>query len=92
MVVRLLTLALLLAQSHLRGLPPTAHLALVYALAAIAFIAYTLHKLLRADIRLDHLKAGYDAEVAVGQEFDRPGRAGFGSCAGCAAEASCTTN
>ncbi len=68
MVVPLLALATFLAQSHLRGLPQTAHLAPVYALAAIAFIVYMLRKLLKAGTRLDHLKAGYDAEVAVGQE------------------------
>lgn len=44
---------------------------MLYALAAIAFIAYMLRKLLKAGIRLDHLKAGYDAEVAVGQELDQ---------------------
>ena len=57
MVVPLLALAHFLAQSHLRGLQQTAHLAPVYALAAIAFIAYILHKLLKAGTRLDHLKA-----------------------------------
>ncbi len=76
MVVPLLALALFLAQSHLRGLPQMAHLAPVYALAAIAFIAYMLRKLLKAGTRLDHLKAGYDAEVAVGQELDQLMRQG----------------
>ena len=76
MVVPLLALATFLAQSHLRGLLQTAHLAPVYALAAIAFIAYMLRKLLKAGTRLDHLKAGYDAEVAVGQELDQLMRQG----------------
>lgn len=71
-VVPLLALALFLAQSHLRGLPQTAHLAPVCALAAIAFIACLLRKLLKAGTRLDHLKAGCDANVAVGQELDQP--------------------
>jgi hypothetical protein len=53
-----------------------AHLAPVYALAAIAFIACMLRKLLKAGTRLDHLKAGYDAEVAVGQELDQLMRQG----------------
>ena len=48
----------------------------VYALAAIAFIATMLRKLLKAGTRLDHLKAGYDAEVAVGQELDQLMRQG----------------
>lgn len=30
-----------------------------------------LRKRLKAGTRLDHLKAGYDAEVAVGQELDQ---------------------
>ena len=94
MVVPLLALALFLAQSLLRGLPQTAHLAPVYALAAIAFIATMLRKLLKAGTRLDRLKAGYDAEVAVGQELDQPMRQGaetrevpqrFGSSSTCRA-------
>ena len=76
MVVPLLVLATFLAQSHLRGLPQMAHLAPVYTLAAIAFIAYMLRKLLKAGTRLDHLKAGYDAELAVGQELDQLMRQG----------------
>jgi hypothetical protein len=78
MAVTLLALATFLAQSHLRGLPQTAHLAPVYALAAIAFIAYILRKLLKAGTRLDHLKASYDAEAAIvalpGGFVDRTGR------------------
>jgi hypothetical protein len=74
MVVPLL--ALFLAQSHLRGLPQTAHLAPVCALAAIAFIAHRLRKLPKAGTRLDRLKAGYNAEVAVGQELDQLMRQG----------------
>lgn len=76
MVVPLLALALFLAQSHLRGLPQLAHLAPVYALAAIAFIARMLRKRLEAGTRLDHLKAGDDAAVAVGQELDQLMRQG----------------
>jgi len=76
MVVPLLALALFLAQSHLRGLPQTAHAAPVYALAAIAFIVHMLRRLLKAGTQLDHLKAGYDAEVAVGQELDQLMRKG----------------
>ncbi len=71
-----MTLTLFLAQSHLRGLQAMAHLAPLYALAGVAFIAYMLRKLLKAGIRLDHLKAGYDAEVAVGQELDQLMRQG----------------
>ncbi|ABM95667.1 hypothetical protein [Methylibium petroleiphilum] len=88
MVVPLLALALFLAQSHLRGLPQMAHLAPVYALAAIAFIAYMLRKLLKAGTRLDHLKAGYDAEVAVGQPPWKPLN-GWSACESKAVSASC---
>lgn len=63
--VPLLALALFPAQSPLYGLPQSARLAPVYALAAIAVIAYMLRKLLKPGTRLDHLKAGHDAEVAV---------------------------
>jgi hypothetical protein len=76
MVVPLLALAIFLAQSQLLGLPQTAHLAPVYAVAAIAFIAYMLRKLVKAGTRLDHPKAGDDAEVAVGQELDQLMRQG----------------
>ncbi|MCA0243504.1 MAG: NERD domain-containing protein [Proteobacteria bacterium] len=76
MVLPLLVLALFLAQGHLVGLQQMLRLAPVYALAAVAFIAYMLRKLLKAGTRLDQLKAGYDAEVAVGQELDQLMRQG----------------
>jgi hypothetical protein len=76
MVAPLVALATFLAQSHLRGLPQMAHLAPVYALAVAAFIAYMLRKLLKAGVRVDPLKAGYDAEMAVGQELDQLMRQG----------------
>lgn len=76
MVVPLLALALFLARSHLRGVTPTAPLAPAVVVAAIAFIAYMLRKLLKAGTWLDHLKAGYAAEAAVGQELDQLMRQG----------------
>ncbi|HNJ50348.1 MAG TPA: nuclease-related domain-containing protein, partial [Accumulibacter sp.] len=76
MTLPLMTLTLFLAQSHLGGLQAMVHLAPLYTLAGVAFIAYMLRKLLKAGIRLDHLKAGYDAEVAVGQELDQLMRQG----------------
>lgn len=76
MVMPLLVLALFLAQSHLRGLHQTTNVALLYGAGVIVFIAYMLRKLLRAGVQLDHLKAGYDAEVAVGQELDQLMRQG----------------
>lgn len=76
MVMPLVMLATFFAQSLVRGLPQMAHLAPIYALSAIAFLGYMLRKLLKAGTRLDHLKAGYDAEVAVGQELDQLMRQG----------------
>jgi hypothetical protein len=76
MFLPLLVLATFLAQSHLRGLPQMAHLAPIYGLGATSFIAYMVRKLVKAATRLDHLKAGYDAEVAVGQELDQLMRQG----------------
>lgn len=76
MVMPLMVLAIFLGQSHVHGLPRMVHLAPIYAVAAIAFIAYMLRKLLNAAIRLDKLRAGYDGEVAVGQELDQLMRQG----------------
>lgn len=76
MLVPLMALTTFLAQSHIRGLASMTVLALVYAVAALGFIAYTLRKLIKAGARLDNLKAGYDAELAVGQELDQLMRQG----------------
>jgi len=62
MIVPLLALAAFLAQSHVRGISNMAHLAPVYVVAALAFIAHAVRKLVKAGARLDNLKAGYDAE------------------------------
>lgn len=76
MVVPLMALATFLAQSHIRGLANMTHLAPIYAVAALAFIVYTVSKLIRTGTRLDNLKAGFDAELAVGQELDQLMRQG----------------
>jgi hypothetical protein len=76
MVVPLMALALFLAQSHIGGLAKTMYVAPVYAVAALAFIVYAVRKLIKAGTRLDNLKAGFDAELAVGQELDQLMRQG----------------
>ncbi|WP_292449457.1 nuclease-related domain-containing protein [Methylibium sp.] len=76
MAMPLLVLATFLAQSHLRGLQGMMHLAPIYVVLALAFVAFTVRKLLKAGERLDNLKAGYDAELAVGQELDQLMRLG----------------
>jgi len=51
-------------------------LAPLFAALAIAFIACVTRKLWKTAERLDHLKAGFDAELAVGQELDQLMRQG----------------
>ena len=43
----------------------------IYFLAVVGFLALSMRKLLKLGKRLDHLRAGYDAELAVGQELDQ---------------------
>lgn len=76
MLVPLLALAVFLAQSHLRGLEKMSHLVPIYAVLVLAFVAVVMRKLWRAGEQLDKLKAGYDAELAVGQELDQLMRQG----------------
>ena len=75
-VMPLLLLATFLAQGHVNGLPSMMHLAPVYALGALGFVAFSIRKLMKAGARLDNLKAGFDAELAVGQELDQLMRQG----------------
>lgn len=75
-IVPLLVLAMFLAQGHWRGMASMIHVAPLYAAGAAMFIFYGVRKLLKTGVRLDNLKAGYDAEVAVGQELDQLARAG----------------
>jgi hypothetical protein len=76
MVVPLMALTTFLAQGHVMGLSRMQRLAPVYVILALAFIAWTVRKLLTISVRLDNLKAGYDAELAVGQELDQLMRQG----------------
>ena len=76
MVVPLMVLTVFLAQGHVLGLTRMMYLAPAYAAFALAFIAWSVRKLWKAGTRLDHLRAGYDAELAVGQELDQLMRQG----------------
>ena len=70
-VIPMLILATYLAQAHARGLAQMNHLAPIYIVGAVLIIGGMIRKLIKASERLDHLKAGFDAELAVGQELDQ---------------------
>jgi hypothetical protein len=70
----LLVLALYLAQG--RSMKAFPLLPPLYVLAVFGFLAFRIRKLLKLGHRLDHLRAGYDAELAVGQELDQLMRQG----------------
>ena len=76
MVIPLMSLTLFLAQAHVTGLSKIWHLAPLYAVFALVFIGGASRKLWKAGIQLDNLRAGYDAELAVGQELDQLMRQG----------------
>lgn len=76
-VMPLLVLALFLAQGHLRGdLRTMTSLAPFLVVAVVAFVGFMATRLWAAGKRLDNLKAGLDAELAVGQELDHLMRQG----------------
>jgi hypothetical protein len=70
-VIPLVLLSTYLAQAHVRGLANMRGLVPVYVLIVVAFIAWTVRKLIKTGERLDNLRAGFDAELAVGQELDQ---------------------
>ncbi len=47
------------------------HPELTYAGGAIAFVAWQIRKMVKAASRIDDLRNGFDAELAVGQELDQ---------------------
>jgi hypothetical protein len=75
-VIPLLLLATYLAQVQVQSLGRASHVGWIYLAAAIACIAWMIRKLVKAGERLDHLRAGFDAELAVGQELDQLMRTG----------------
>ncbi len=76
MLVPLMMLAMFLAHGHIPGLQRTAHLPTIYTVVVLGFVAFMVHRLWKAGTRLDRLKAGLDAELAVGQELDQLMRQG----------------
>jgi hypothetical protein len=66
----LLILALYLAQAHLRGWEVMKGVAAIYVTLVLAFVAWLVFRLAKRGERLSNLRAGYDAEVAIGQELD----------------------
>ena len=79
----LVILSLYLAQS--RAVSSASHLWPLYLLAAIGVVAYETRKILHRTKKLQHLRAGYDAELAAGQELDQLMLAGarvFHDCPG----------
>jgi hypothetical protein len=75
-LIPMMILAMYLAQAHVRGIGNMRGLVPIYLVAAVAFIAWMIRKLVKAGGRLDILRAGFDAELAVGQELDQLMRAG----------------
>ena len=66
-----MSLALYLAQGHVRGLQAMAHLTPLYFGIALAVVVLVVRRLWKTGTRVDKLKAGFDAELAVGQELDQ---------------------
>jgi hypothetical protein len=66
-----LMVATILAQGHLQGAHVMRTLGPVVAVAVFVLVLFTLRKLWKAGQRLDRVKAGYDAELAVGQALDQ---------------------
>jgi hypothetical protein len=65
-----------LAQAHVRTMDKMLHLGAVYVVITGGFVAWMVSRLIKTGTRLDGLRAGYDAEVAVGQELDQLMRQG----------------
>lgn len=75
-VFPLIFLSLFLAQANLRGWSQSTHAIPLYVLVTVATIAVVIAKMLKRGAKLDRLRAGYDAELAVGQELDQLMRSG----------------
>lgn len=75
-IVPLMSLCIFLTQAQVRGMAYMVHLAPIYVALVIAFIAWDVRKMVKAGERIDNLRAGFDAELAVGQELDQLMRKG----------------
>jgi Nuclease-related domain len=69
-------LSLCLLQALLQSPNLALALAPLYAVVAVVYIGLTLRELLKSAAKIDNLQAGYDAELAVGQELDQLMRQG----------------
>lgn len=76
MVIPLMALALGMGQQWVLGRAISVWVAAIYITVAVAFIGHMVRKLWKAYVRIDRLKAGLDAELAVGQELDQLMRQG----------------
>lgn len=76
MFAPLMVVAVFLAQAQVRTLPRMLPLLPLYVVMVLGVIAWVVRKLIRSGGKLDRLRAGYDAEVAVGQELDQLMRQG----------------
>lgn len=74
--IPLMGFAIYLAHAALLGWPGTRPLTWIYAFAVVAISAWRLRKLIETADRLDRLRIGLDAELAVGQELDQLMRSG----------------
>lgn len=75
-VLPLLLLALHLAQSYVLGIPENAFRTTFLSALGLVCVGVLLRNLVTRVSRLDNLRLGYDAEVAVGQELDQLMRQG----------------
>ena len=75
-IVPMAFLAIFLAQGHVVGLQQMIALVPIYVIAAVLFIAGMIRKMVKAGEQIDKLRAGFDAELAVGQELDQLMRSG----------------
>ena len=75
-VIPLAMLSVYLAQARLGLVGGNGHTEIIYGVFVAGLIAWMIRKLLKAGERIDNLRAGFDAELAVGQELDQLMRAG----------------
>lgn len=75
-VLPMVLLSTFLIQAHLRGLPAMWGLWPVYLAMAVGGVVYLVYRIRRLESQLDRLRAGFDAELAVGQELDQLMRQG----------------
>ncbi|CAM5797777.1 hypothetical protein RFUL19S_04970 [Rhizobacter fulvus] len=64
-------LSVYLAQGHVIGLPRMVPLMPLYIGAGLLIIGVVIRKMIKSGERIDNLRAGFDAELAVGQELDK---------------------